>query len=549
MPADYSKYKTPFFEIEIGDSSGQKLVKLPHHILRLVEKIEIMETFITTEFSTITIDFIEGSREPSSPNAMGGTSGLYQIPDSSGNNDKAISGSITNRVGSLVDLRFSGDNGITWLTAEERKQGKVDNTPQETVFGQVRTRKHKKENSKPTFLFQERNQVKVTWGYLEDYEKRRSVRGYITVLNTQYPESGHVKTTITCQPTRTFLDQVATVKGKPFGTRIRTDKGNSIVIWKDLPTDELIRKIANDAGMAHIVSKNLLGSTVDSDKQKTWLGGESFDQFMVRLADLHNCYYSVSPDRETGKDTIYFIKKQDYENKLIISDTSLTRYKTPGSILKSVSIQADFGTPSGNTQVGVNKEGKEEGRGTDASIQEQLFKDKNGKIETLSPNNPTGNGNPISAVDGLEKNVANGGLTGTVDNNPSNSVERKDAIADSKTFNSNRNIILEFTSLGYVGFFPGVILFDNLGVRYSGKYRLQKVSHIIDSSGYLCKGTAISATLPQGGVAIPEAPKAKESAQQIEVRLVKSKTGESSRTKDEEKLASDVAKENLGVGK
>lgn len=506
MAADYSKYKTPYYEIEISDSSGQKLVRLPHHILRLVEKVEILETFEPNQLSTITIDFIEGSREPASTNAALGTDGLYKIPVSSDNRDidMAISGSITNRSGSLADLRFSGDNGITFLTEKERKQGKIDRTPQFTVQDKIETRAHLKEDSKPTFLFQERNQVKVTWGYLEDPSSKRSIRGYILMLTTSFPENGQVRTSVVCQPTRTALDQIATVKGKPFGTRERTTKGNSIVAFKDLKTDDLIRKIADDAGMAHIVSKNLPADTVDADKQKLWIGGESFDQFMVKLAAEHNCYYNVIPDPNTGKDTIVFIKKTEYEGRLVITDTDLTTYKGPGSILKSVDIKADFGKFSGNSQAGITKDAKEQRLTTDLG-DVALFKG-----QQAIPNSPINNGNPVLGAKGIAENVANGGVTGTVDMNPSNNKKRIDDIAKNKAEQDSRNIALEFTSLGYTGYHPGVIEFKNLGVRYSGKYRLMTVTHTIDSNGYSCRGSALSMAVATGGVAVPEAEKPKE---------------------------------------
>src|ERR1700740_1693046 len=122
MAADYRKFKTPYYEIYVSDSTGKRMVKLPHHIIRLVEKVKIVEAFTPeVAFSTLTIDFVEGSREPASPDATLGTSGLYKVPISAGpdgyNADMNIAGSITNRAGSISDLRFSGSGGITFMTA------------------------------------------------------------------------------------------------------------------------------------------------------------------------------------------------------------------------------------------------------------------------------------------------------------------------------------------------------------------------------------------------------------------------------------------------
>jgi len=75
---DYRKFKTPFYEVEIGDSTGQRLVKLPHHVARLIQKVEILETFTPGQFSTITITMIEGSREPASQDPTMGNGGLIE---------------------------------------------------------------------------------------------------------------------------------------------------------------------------------------------------------------------------------------------------------------------------------------------------------------------------------------------------------------------------------------------------------------------------------------------------------------------------------------
>ncbi len=524
MAADYRNFKTPFYEIEIGDSTGKRLVKLPHHILRLVEKVEITETFVAGNFSTFNLDFVEGSREPASTDASLGTDGLYKIGTTGQNPDMDIAGSITNRVGSITDLRFSGNGGITFLTDTERKNGAIDRSPQENINGDIVTRSHKKEASRPVFLFQERNQVRITWGYVEDHASVRSIRGYIIMLTTTFPETGSVRTTITCQDTRSALDQIAPAKGIPFGVRKTSSKGNSIVVFNDEKTDKVIRDICDKAGMAAIVSKDLPADTVDQDKQKLWIAGESFHQFMTRLADIHHAYYTVYPDPKTGKDTLVFIKKLDFENRLVITDRDLTTYKGAGSILKSVEIKADFGSPTGNAQLGVGNTAKQQGA-INNTVKVRQFQSSPGKEEQIQPNSPIDEGNPVLGAKGVHENVANGNTTGTVDLNPSNNRERLDTIAQHTASENSRNIVLEFVSLGYTKYSPGVIDIRNIGVRYSGKYRLQTVTHTLDSSGYVTKGTAVSMAVATGGVQIPDQPKAPEETKKSNVQQFKPEPG------------------------
>ena len=124
MAFDYNNFITPFYEIEVSDAARKRKVKLPHHLIRLVTKIEINEAFASPEnmngATTATISFVEGSREPASQDPSLGTSGLYQMSVEGKGVDMDVAGSITNRFGSIVDLRFSGNSGITFLSSSEK---------------------------------------------------------------------------------------------------------------------------------------------------------------------------------------------------------------------------------------------------------------------------------------------------------------------------------------------------------------------------------------------------------------------------------------------
>lgn len=113
-------------------------------------------------------------------------------------------------------------------------------------------------------------------------------------------------------------------------------------------------------------------------------------------------------------------------------------------------------------------------------------------------------------------------MIGQVDIHPSTSADKHEATSLATTNINNRNIVLEFTTLGYTKFSPGVIEFRNIGVRYSGKYRLQTVTHTLDGSGYVTKGTAVSFALAAGGVTLQEAPKVPDPPNQVSVRQFKS---------------------------
>lgn len=526
MAVDYRNYKTPFYEVEIGDATGQKLVKLPHHILRLLQKVEITEPLgrgDTQEFTTINLTFIEGSREPASPDASLGTGGLYKIPIEGDKTDSDIAGSLTNRTGVITDLRFSGNSGITFLSDSEKKSGKVDNKIQKNVDGKRTTRKFKTDNTAPVFLFQERNQVQVTWGYKEDSSSVRSIRARIIMVKAEFPEGDAIKTTITCQDTGAFLDQIATSKGIPFGRRITTPKGNSIVVFEDLPTDTVLRDISKKAGMSVIISKNLPAEKQDADRQKVWVAGESFTQFISKLAGLHNCYWKIVPDTKTGKDTLIFIKKPDFEAKTINVDKTALIYKAPGSLLKSVSINVDFGSIVGNSQKSIDDDGQVVEDNSYVSL--KLLAAHKGTKLTKSEeyiNADPNSTNPVPAVAGITNNIANGDVTGNVTNTAGSDKGAMSAISEIEADLSNRIIQLEFTTIGWTKLTPGVVEIGGIGLRYSGKYRIMSVTHTIDTSGYITKCSATSQFLPGGGVKPSEASGIKDE-DKVEVRLLKDK--------------------------
>lgn len=520
----YNKFTTPFFDIEISDSAGNRKVRLPHHILRLVEKVEIREVFQTStsegqEFGTLTLTFVEGSREPASPDSSLGTKGLYNIPSEGDNVDLEVAGSLTNRSGILTDLRFSGSRGLTFITDKEKKTGVIDNTVQKNVVGQSTTRQHNREKKSPLFLFQERNQVKVTWGYKEDPQTVRSFVGHIVIVATDFPESGQPKTVVTCQEPAVFLDQIAPTKGIPFGQRVTTTKGNSIVTFKDLPTDQLLRDIASKAGMATIISKNLPADTIDKDKQKMWIAGESFNQFMNRLAEINNAYWRIIIDPKTRKENLVFIKKTDFEKRAIISDKTLLTYKGPGAILKSVNIKADVGGIIGSSRKGIDNEANntEESSKEGEEQLRQFTSTQTTRKEEWVDADPTKN-NPISSAKNIVDNITGGEYTGVVNYTPVNSKAANKDRAQVEAANMSRLINIEFSTIGYTKLTPGVVEINGIGVRYSGKYRLISVDHVIDSSGYISKCIGMSYAVASGGVKVSDAPAGQEVDDKVSIK-------------------------------
>lgn len=520
MAVDYNKYITPFYEIEVSDAAGKRKVKLPHHILRLVDKIEINEAFASPEnmngATTGSISFVEGSREPASQDPSLGTDGLYKLSVEGTGVDMDISGSITNRVGSIVDLRFSGNSGITFLSRDEKKTGTLSPKLLETVEGKKKSRKYKHEPQNPKFLFDAYNKVKITWGYKEDPSTIRSIMLSIVNVETVFSDSGPTTVNVQLADYGAMMNQVVPKDAVPFGT-VKPIKGNAVIEFEDVKTDTLIRNIAEKSGMAAIISKNIPADTLDKSKQKMWIAGESFHEFLSRLAAEKNCYYKVITNPKTEKPTIYFIKREDFEAKPPLAKDKyfFLEYKHPGSLIKSVTVNADFVNPTGAATGTVDDSGEQVQ--VDEEVGVVQFKNKEGQVvpdPTVDP-----------AVKGVVDNLLGGNYTGNVTLTPNQNPKFHEGRARTEADKASRLVQIDLMTLGYAKFTPGVYNVNNIGLRYSGKYRILNVTHTIDSSGYICRMSGSTHSLASGGTKIPDATPGKEQEGTVEVRQFKSADG------------------------
>jgi len=505
---DYSKIKTPFFTISVGDSYGVNMTPLPDDILRLVKKIEIKETYGVDEHSTINITFMEGSREPSR---------IYKSNFTSNSDGSATS--IGNSSGFIADLKFSNyallsDNkevGIFNSLNALRNTIEVKEVQDEKI---ITTKQAKAAN--PKYLFQERNQIKVTWGYKEDSSSVRSIRMYVIMVSTVFNESAQTETTVTCQNTCAFLNQI-TPQGKPivFAEVIKTGPNELLSEFKDKPTSALMSEISSILDTGSIISKNLPAPELDNHHVKVLISGESFDQFFKRLAKVHNCYYQVIPDNSTGRDTIIFMHATDFESQPIVDNPYTFYFKSPQSIIKNVSIKADFGIVTGVAETGVDQKGTiisqqaDTGKDQLTLIQKKELNKSGSKSEQIINADPT-SVNPIRAVKNASEKLGGGTKTGKVelspiDNERTNYIDRSKVKAE----DAHHGVILEMTTIGYTKLTPGLVVVRGIGERYSGSYRIVAVEHIIDNSGYSCKVTAT--TYATGyGLDEPEAKKISE---------------------------------------
>lgn len=532
--SDNRKRKTPFFKIQIQDASKKRKVTLPHHILRLVQKVEIVEAFQGQggqSFSNINISILEGSREPASPDSTMGTKGLYNIP--SGGQADGISGSVTNRSGLIADLRFSGTGGITWLTEKERKDGKVDTRTQKNVQGKSTTRSHPNENGPPKFLFDARNILTVTIGYLEDPKTIRQFSGYIVNVSTNFSESASPISDIVCLPTGAPMDQVSPGKPITFFEADKISEDSFLFRPKSKKVTTIIDEICTAAKLDCIISDKVDADDVDDSTPRVWAAGTSIQQFLHSLAKATNCYYETRtfPDKP---DTVIFISKKDFESRVIIRDRNLLTWRGPGSILKSFRVTADFAKLIGVQKTNINEAGETSSDKVNLPVFANGYNNSTQKNsrEQLAPLCPTSGPNPVQPIKSLVEKLFTGTLgeaekvrteadqptkvetpicSSVVEMTPGdNTINNSDSAAIRAEEYAARAITAEFTTVGYTQLSPGVVDIRGVGVRYSGKYRILSTTHTIESGSYTTRCVAQSHAVATGGIRWEEAPKGQE---------------------------------------
>jgi hypothetical protein len=496
--------KTPFYKVEIGDSSGQNLIPLPYQIHRLIEKIEIKELFIEGGCTggQFTITFNEGSREPFPTNSDADTSAVYPL-NASG------SGHLSNKVGMLADINYTQEGGGANLTSILpsasgiiNNVGSVLSSPGavanlagsvlEAASGtspKLITLDDKTTSTQPIkYLFQQRNQIKITWGYVEDLENRRSVRGLIAGVDYDYPENDNPKVIITSVETSMIFDQVSSIFGKNFSNKVpkgATNTGKITVAYEDLDLKAVIEKFCSDANMAEpMVSDEYAEIKLDKHAIRTIPAGMSPQQFFSEMAKKYDAYFKVFVDPATGKDTMVFLSKKEFLSTLILDDKKLLTYKAPGSFVKSVKLKAEYNAMTGNAQGGVGDDGKAVTVASNSSVAVGIVDAQADLVDA----NPTGN-NPVQAAKGGVKALNSPFAVGNHGYNPEiNDVNTVSRQVYAKANCQLSNIIMvSLSTIGFAKFRPGPWFVGGLGQRYSGTYYFREVMHTLDATGYTCK--------------------------------------------------------------
>lgn len=499
MATGYEKFKTPFYEIFVAPASSNDYIPLPEQVRRLIKKVEIMETRETCSYNQqVTIVITEGSREPFSLLDESVPTEVYSLGEAGG--------ALTNKSGLVTDLRYIEDGvGITAvskgaaaaaLNALASLAASGENAvgpPDEATLVQS-----KQPKTKPQYLFQEFNKLKIRWGYLEDPTTVRTIKTIIYITACEFPEGGQPETTLTCLGSGAVLNQIASPKAINFAKKtpsgIDPKTGNLLVTFEGMNVKEVVEYIGEQIGIVTFVDDNLNLMPIDKGKFRVIPAGKNIDRYLTELAQETNSHYIPMLHPATDEFVIFFISQKEMEASL----GEYLVYKGPGSILKSVNIKADFSGFFGSYVSAYNSSGQKNSATADIGDNQLVLFDDSGKAD----NNPA-SGNSFEVANQAAVIFGNGAQTSTAEIHPSavnKSHSDQYSLNNAKCL-SNRIVSMELITLGYTRLAPPKTLkITNIGERYSGVYNLLSVTHTLDENGYHCKCMATSYSIRGGGV-------------------------------------------------
>lgn len=487
---DYRDFKTPFYKIKVGrgKDSPDQYVELSPQLMRLVERVEIIETLGQECKSTVVanIVFREGSREPYPQEGNLPDNNLY---------DNATE-LLSNTTGMLADLVFDSQFGLkAAVNLVENALGQVISVEDSIAASQsgllsivspeeIEIEQSSIDSSEVEYLFHQNNRVEVTWGYLESQLEttQRTVSLIINTVKVTYPENGSISVIITGTDASKILDRYVPSVPTVFALSVPFSENITMT------TKEVFIKLQTMfSNIEFTVSDDLLAESLDKGKAYVWIAGQSLMEFLWKFARRHHAYVDTRIDTKTGKFLVYLMNRRDYDKLRLKEDINLFYYKHPQSILKSVDLMYQA-SDTGAMFAGTDDSGNQVKLGSEYGENAQL------KVE-MSAQYVTGD---ISKTDKSAKELKNkispkGAIT-NVEMTPEANDKQvlKDRAASRAACQVKNTIALDFISLGLPALRPIVVNFGGLGKRFSGPYKVTMITHIIDASGYVCRGIATS---------------------------------------------------------
>lgn len=329
----------------------------------------------------------------------------------------------------------------------------------------------------PKFLFQEGNTIDIEWGY-HSVNLKRKMRFVIQYVEYDAPESSSPEVKIYGIPQiQADLGKLRPTKGLVFSNPVKTASGN--VTNSDMFAGDIVKTIAQSCGYASIISKSI-GRINASDIRppeftKIITPEDTIYEYLQKLAHQIGFHFFVGYNFNTSKDTIFFISDEDYSKYSSFNFV----WKGPNTILTSYKINSDFSRLHQGATVPVGTTGSPTviNQQDQATTTYNMYTGQAQNATQISTQVPT-------TVQTGTSNIFKDGVTGVSLYTPVDQENANKTILDQHLQRSENAIIMSGTMLGHPHIAPCVGTFTNIGKRYSGRYMLVNVKHILDNSGY-----------------------------------------------------------------
>lgn len=493
----------------------------------------------------------------------------------------------------VLDRTITGEKGkahISYLSAKQVSEGKKIESQieaEETALGQMvipdsdnknvvdtatASREAKKKaiqdlkaqlaDTSSLFLFQERNFIKLTFGYRNAKHgqlQSRTVIGEILQVNYRAAEGSIPLTEILavdvgngemsklyCAKGVNFNNELIKKLIKsphvPKGINKQDAKGNSAVLKdKELPfrgdteparIDDIVQGVAdsmikNCGAIINLTPQELFLDLQDAGSARTWAMGTNLHDFLLQLAEKIYANYYVTTElkydkiskKKILKTYLHLISRRIWDEqrkfhfmwKSGLGSTTRVTDESKGTIfntVKSFDLSLYPGGGSGASSYGVSTESKK-AVGSIANVDQRfsLMYQEGADPKELNFNNATTKSNAQKQNDRDQDNAINLSALGMPLYSASNSDNQHDATANKYAGRMSKGLRISFISIGIPQLKPGIVKVSNIGIRYSGDYSLLSVTHkFSDSDGYTCNCVGESNVVHGGGVTVKEAP-------------------------------------------
>jgi hypothetical protein len=496
-----NEYKNFFYDIKISTPDGKKSARLTDTLLKLCDKVDIMEAVASEEgdgASSLSLSFVEADFLPDD---------LDKTPA------EGVSGRgyITNRTGALIDLRFDTEKGFTYVTPQELSSGNTQSS---------RTKGNITEDVK--FMFSANNEIEVTWGNLEPRVSK--TRTYKIGTVSYATGSGGNTLTLQCY---TLQNELA---------RIKVDEG---ITWVDkegtpLSLKQCVQSIAYVFGARLVfdgedVPTTILQSYTKPSEyvlERTKVGGDtkistdgtpayllrsqSMDQWLKYLAEQTNSVYEVYQDPILVDIPVIRFTAKSIRFKKVIRTLI---YRDPNGIM----LDFQFNTISGeisreSSASAVSEDGKASSDVLVAAMSDGTDNQADSKAKQ------TFDGIPL-VYNTRSREILQRNLVGSSVTTPATTKSVVTAQTDKSTEANSFMGFITVKTLGHPDFQPDVMNIQGVGVRASGNYRFFQVQHSLSSAGYTCTMQGKTQESVEQGVDVNSLEKKQEDTLYVDPRL------------------------------